>query len=158
MGHSRSRSQRGTKSTGHIIATTRHSNQQRSKSRQNPRQVQPTGALETCRRQDDVFGYELQLVSTAVSGVLPVFQDLSYKLLQQRKLSHVLRINGIIKKATQKVFRPIVDLHDNTLCDALLGMSTTINCQTTYQTSLLYIVRNPERLLLLSSNDGQRFP
>ena len=33
--------------------------------------------LETCRRQDDVFGYELQFL---LSGVIPVFQSLNYKL------------------------------------------------------------------------------
>ena len=44
---------------GHIMMTTRYSDQQESKSRQNPCQVrnQPRTS-ETYRRQDDVFEYE----------------------------------------------------------------------------------------------------
>ena len=38
--------------------------------------------LEAYRRQDDVFGYELQYL---LSGVVPSFESLSYKL--QRRLS-----------------------------------------------------------------------
>ncbi|CAN0005587.1 unnamed protein product, partial [Ascophyllum nodosum] len=41
----------------------------------------------TYRRQDDVFGYELQVL---LSGVLQVFQNLGYKI--QRRLSVVLLI------------------------------------------------------------------
>ena len=40
---------------------------------------------ETYRRQDGVFGYEQQFL---LSGVLPEFQNLNYKL--QRRLSDVL--------------------------------------------------------------------
>ena len=53
------------RSTGHIMVTTRYSDQQGSKSRQNPclaRSNQPRTS-ETCRRQDDVFGV-LATVST----------------------------------------------------------------------------------------------
>ena len=42
---------------------------------------------ETYRRQDDAFGYELQFL---LFGVLPVFQNLNYKL--KRTLSDVLPI------------------------------------------------------------------
>ena len=42
---------------------------------------------ETYRRQDDVFGYELQFL---LSGVLPVVRNLKYNL--QRRLSDVLSI------------------------------------------------------------------
>ena len=41
--------------------------------------------LETHRRQGDVFRYELQFL---LSGVLPIFQNLNYKL--QRRLSDVM--------------------------------------------------------------------
>ena len=48
----------------YIMVTTRYSDQQGSKLRQNPCQVQPTENIGNLPRQDDVFGYKLQLVST----------------------------------------------------------------------------------------------
>ena len=54
------------RSTGHTIVTTRYSYQQGYKSRQNYCQVQPTEDIGNYRRQDDVFGYELQLLLSEV--------------------------------------------------------------------------------------------
>ena len=70
--------------------TTSYSNQQGSKSRQDPCQVQLQypRTSGTYRRHDDVFVYELQLL---LSGVLPILQNLSYKL--QKRLSYVLPID-----------------------------------------------------------------
>ena len=81
-------SQRGTKINGSHHVTTRYSNQQGSKSRQNPCQVQPTkdvGKLSASRRC--VFGCEVQFL---LSGVLPGFQNLDCKL--QSRLPDVLSI------------------------------------------------------------------
>ena len=51
------------------------------------------------RRQDDVFGFELQFL---LSGLLPVFQNLNYEL--QRRLSDVLPNQESIKRdPAQKV-------------------------------------------------------
>ena len=55
------------------MVTTRYSNQPRKG--------------ETYRREEDVFGYELQFLE---SEALPVFHKINYNL--QRKLSDVLRI------------------------------------------------------------------
>ena len=74
------------RSTGHIMGQTHYSDQEGSKSRQNPCQVQPTEKLETYWRQDNVFGYELQFL---MSGVLPSLPTLNYKL-QRRLLDDVL--------------------------------------------------------------------
>ena len=69
----------------YIMVTTHYSNKQGSESRQNPsRSTHPT-ASETHRRRDDVSGCELQFL---LFRVLPVFQNLNYKL--QRSLSNVL--------------------------------------------------------------------
>ena len=62
----------------HIMVTVRYSNQQGSKSRQNPCQVQPTeniGNLSASRRCLRVR----TTVFTVFDGVLPVFQNLNYK-------------------------------------------------------------------------------
>ena len=67
------------------MATARYSNQQGSKSRHKPSPVQPTENIGTYRRQNDVFGYELQFL---LSGVLPVFQSLNYK--PKRRLPDLL--------------------------------------------------------------------
>ena len=75
---SRSWSQRYTKVNGSHMVTTRYSNQQGYKLRQVPAEYNHSRSLEsTFRRQDGVFGYELQFL---LSGVLPVFQNLNYKL------------------------------------------------------------------------------
>ena len=56
---------------------------------------------ETYRRQDDVFGYELQFLMS-INRVLPVFQNLNYKL--QRRLSDVLPIHQSHQKLYKKFF------------------------------------------------------
>ena len=69
-----------------VMVTAHYSNQQGSKSRQNPCQVQPTeniGNFSVSRRC--LWVYELQF---QLSGEPPVFQNLNYKL--QRRLSDVL--------------------------------------------------------------------
>ena len=74
---------------------------------------------ETYRRQDDVFGYELQFL---LSEVLPVFQDLSelrHKL--QRRLFGVLLIHQTkSSRVIQKVLPATTGgLHKDKLCDTL---------------------------------------
>ena len=65
------------------------------------------------RHQDDVFGYELQLL---LSEVYPVFQNLNYKL--QRSLSeravHVLPKSS---KMIPNVFLAIEGLHEDKSCE-----------------------------------------
>ena len=66
---------------------------------------------ETCRRQDDVFGYKLQFL---LSGVLLISQ---YNL--QRRLSDVLPpFNKVIKNDTRS-FLALGGLHEDKLCDTL---------------------------------------
>ena len=59
------------RSTGHIIVTTRYSDQEGSKSRQNPRQVQPT---------ENIGNLSASTRGLCINRVLPVFQNLNYKL------------------------------------------------------------------------------
>ena len=75
-----------------IMVTTRYSDRQGSKSRHNPCQVQPTENMGN-------FGYRLQFL---LSGVLAVFQNLSYKLHQ--RLRGVLPIQQSHQKRYNKFF------------------------------------------------------
>ena len=73
------------------MVTTRYSNQQGSKSQQDPYQVQPTKKIENLSASRVVFGYELQLLLLTVwSAAIIVFQNLNYK--PEKKLSVVLPI------------------------------------------------------------------
>ena len=79
-------------STGHIMVTTRYSNKQGSRSRGILARSNHPRTSETYRRQDDVFGYQLQLL---LSDVLPcpstcteVIKNVSKKF---PKLSRVTR-------------------------------------------------------------------
>ena len=81
------------------MVTARYSNQQGSQSRQNPCLVQPTeniGNLSVSRR----CVWIQTTVSTAVSGVLLVFQNLNYKL--QRRLPDVLPIQQSHQKLSKR--------------------------------------------------------
>ena len=86
------------RSTGHIMVTTRN---------RDPNRVTESLPGPTTRehrkhigRQDDVFGYGLQFL---VSGVLPVCQNLNYRL--QKRLSGVLLIYQTkSSQMTQNVF------------------------------------------------------
>ena len=65
------------------MVTARYSNQQGSKSRQNPCQVQPTENIANLSAsRPGLFGYELQFL-LLLSGVLPVVQNLNYYKLQR---------------------------------------------------------------------------
>ena len=131
------------------MATTRYSNQQQeSKSRQNPRFEHPTTS-KTYRRQDDVFGYKLEFL---LSGVLPVFQDLNYKL--QRRLLDVLPIRQSRQKSFETLFKLFIGgLHEDKLCDTLRGMAPT-NVTRVHQTCLFHTERNHYRLGVLSFTHG----
>ena len=97
----RSWSQRGTKVIGSHHGDNPYSNQQGSKSRRNLCQVQPTvniGNSSASRR----CLWVRNTVSTAVSGVRPVFQNPNYKL--QRRPSDVLPHPTKSSKVTQYVF------------------------------------------------------
>ena len=69
-----------------------------------------------------------------LSGMLPIFQNLSYKL--QKRLSDVLPC-------------PSTEVHEDKLCNTLKGMALT-NDKMVHQISFLYIESNPDRLGLLS--------
>ena len=69
------------RSTAHIMVTARYSNQQDSKSRQNPCQVEPTENIRNVSASRRCL-WVRTTISTVVSGVLPVYQNLeitSYK-------------------------------------------------------------------------------
>ena len=68
------------------MLTARHSNEQGPKWMQNLSRINEPETIVNYRRQDDVFGYDLQFL---LSGVLPVLQNLSYKAQITR--SEVLR-------------------------------------------------------------------
>ena len=72
-------------STGAIMVTARYSNQQDPNRRRTLARSNQPRTPEICQRQDDIFGYELQ---SLLSGVLPIFQNLNYKL--HKRLSNVL--------------------------------------------------------------------
>ena len=80
----------------YIMVTTRYSNQQGSKSLQNPCQIQPTeniGNISASR----ICLWVRATVSTAVSGVLPAFQNLSYRLM-------CCQSNKVIKSDEDKIY------------------------------------------------------
>ena len=130
------------------MVIARYLNQQGSKSRQNPCQVQPTeniGNVSASRRC-----YELQF---PLSGVLPIFQNLNYTLLQ-RRLSDVLPNQQSHQKWFKK-FQALGALHEDKLCYILQALAPT-NVETVHQTSLFHIESNLDRLGLLSPTHGQR--
>ena len=106
---------------------------------------------ETDRRQDDVFGYELQLL---VSAVLPVPQNLNYKL--QRRLSDMCCPSNKVIKSNTRSFPALGGEHEGKLCDDTLQGMTPTNVKTVHQTSLLHIKRNLDRLGLLSPTHCQQ--
>ena len=80
-----------------MMVTTRYStNRDTNRDKILARSNQPRTS-ETYRRQDDVFGHELQFL---LSGGLPIFQNPNYKL--QRKLSDVLPIQQSDQKLYNK--------------------------------------------------------
>ena len=76
------------RSTGHIMVTTSYSNHQGSKSRHNPCQVGPPETIENLSASRRCLGVRIK---EKLSGVLPVFQNLNYKV--QRRLSDVLPLH-----------------------------------------------------------------
>ena len=104
---------------------------------------------ETYRRQDYAFGYDLQFL---LSGVLPIFQNLNYKL--RRRLSDVLPNQQCHQKAykryssSRRVTRRIVVRH-------FTGHDTN-HVDPVHQTSLFHTESNSDRLGLLSPTHGQR--
>ena len=82
-----------------------------------------------------------------LSGVLPAFQNLNYKI-QRSLMSDV-----VIKNDTK--FVALEGLHEDKLCDILQAMAPT-TVKTVNQTSVFYIESNLDRLGLLSPTPGQR--
>ena len=128
------------RSTGHIMVTTRCLNQKGSRSRQKPSQVQPTentGNISASRR----FLWVRSTVSTAVSGVLPVFQNLKKKqAINSEDCPMCCPFKKVIKSDTQS----FLALLEDKLCDILQAMAPT-NVETVHQTSMFHIESNPER-------------
>ena len=90
---------------------------------------------ETYRRQDDVFGYELQFL---LSGVLPGFQN-CLMCCPAHPPKKVI-------KSDSKRFLAIRRLDEDKLCDTLQAMAPTDNVKTVHQTSLFHIENNLDRL------------
>ena len=120
----------------------------------------------TTREHRKLIGVKTVALGTntrLLSGVLPAYQNLSYKL--QRGLSDVLptqerlqRLSDVLPIQQSKVINseanifPIIGIieglggsHEEKLCDTLQGM-TPSNVKTVHQTSLLHIESNPDRL------------
>ena len=124
--------------------TNRDPNRDKTRTRSN----QPRTS-ETYRRQDDVFGYKQQL---QLSGVVPVFQNLNYKL--QKNVwcaAEPTKSSKVIKKE----YVALGGLHEDKLCDILQAMVPT-NIEAVHQTFLFQIESNPDRLGRLSPTHGQR--
>ena len=134
------------RSTGHIMVTTRYSNQQGSKSRQNPCQVQPPeniGNLSVSRR--------CLWVKTTVSTVwIAVSISVVAEIQATEKTVSCAAHSRKSSKVIQNVFLALGGLHGDKLCDTLQAMAPT-NVKTV--PSLLHIESNLDRLqLLLSTN------
>ena len=89
------------RSMGHIMVTTHYSNQQGSKSRQNLCEVQPTENIENLSAPRRCL-WVRATVQFLPSRVLPIFQNLKYKL--QIGLSDVLPIQQSHQKGYKKLF------------------------------------------------------
>ena len=148
-------SQRGTKgSTGCIMvikpATQTNRDPNRDKILAKSYHLRTSGIY---RRQDYVFGFELQLL---LSGVLPVtFQNLREKL-QRRLMSDVLAAHlPKASKSDSKHFPRYTN--EDKLCDTFQGVVPT-NIKRLGSPDLLpsYIESNPDRFGLLSPTHGQR--
>ena len=98
----------------------RYSKQPGSKSRQNPCQVQPTKNMETYRRQDDVFGHELQFLLSS----LECCQYLNYKLCTTEKTVCMCCPTNEVFKSDAKRFLALGRLHEDKLCDILQAYGT----------------------------------
>ena len=136
------------------MVTTRHSNQQGSKSRQNPCQVQPPENIGNLSASRPCL-WVRTIVSTVFAGVLPVFQNLNYKL--QRRLSDVHPTKS--SKTIQKMFYISGVTRRRQVNCAILYKEwhrPIVDVKTVHQTSLLYTESNPDRLGLLSPTHGQR--
>ena len=143
------------RSTGHIMVTARYSDQQGSKSRQNPCQVQPTENIGNLSGSRQCL-WVRTMIQFLLSGVLQIFRNLNYKL--KRRLSDVLPNQQSRHKEYEKFsssYYTIGGLHEDKLCDILQAMAPT-NVGTVHQTSLFHIESNHDRLGLLSPTHGQR--
>ena len=154
------------RSTGHIMVTApatqtnRDPNHDKTLTRSNQ-----TRTSETYRRQDDVFGYELQflLLYLLIECCQYLFHNLNYnmnyKLCIQRRLYDVLSIQQSHQQDSDtikfyvKSSRRVTRRQDN-LCDILQAMAPT-NVETVHQNSLFHIESNLDRLGLLSPTHGK---
>ena len=131
---------------GSIMMTTRYSNQQESKSRQNSCQVQPPTIVNLSASRRCLW------VRTTVFTVW-VAANISES--EYREDCLVCCSSTKVIKVIQKVFLAIGDVHEDRLCDTLQAMAPT-NVKTIHQTPFLFIESNLDRLGLLSPTPGQR--
>ena len=117
------------------MVTVRYSNQQGSKSRQKPCQVQPIENIEKVS-----VGVKTMSLGTNYS---------SFYCLECCPTNKVIRSDTIR-------FLTVRGLHEDNLCDILQAMAPTNNVETVHQTSLSHIESNLDRLGLLSPTHGQR--
>ena len=117
---------------------------------QNLSRINEPETIVNYRRQDDVFGYDLQFL---LSGVLPVLQNLSYKAQITR--SEVLRRNNTVIKSYTKCILALGGLHEDKLCGILHAIAPT-TVEMALLTSIFHIESNPDRLGLLSPTNSQR--
>ena len=122
------------------MLTVRHSNEQGPKWMQNLSRINEPETIVNYRRQDDVFGYDLQFL---LSGVLPVLQNLSYKAQITR--SEVLRRNNTVIKSYTKCILALGGLHEDKLCGILHAIAPT-TVEMALLTSIFHIESNPDRL------------
>ena len=115
----------------------------------NPCPVQPTENIGTYRRQDDVFGYELQFL---LSGVLPVFQNLNYK--PKRRLPDLLP-NQQCPQKLYKIFSSSRRVTRRQFMRHFTGHGTD-QCRNGLPNNLIPYREQPDQLGLLSPTHGQR--
>ena len=144
------------RSTGHIMVTTRYTDQQGSKSRQNPRQVQPTEIIGNLSASRRYFGYNLEFL---LAGVLQVFQNLIYSKLQ-RKLSGVLPIQQSHQKEYKKLCLALGGLKQRQVMRHFTSNGTDQQCQNssskplTYQGFSMYREQPPRSTQIVFANFG----
>ena len=132
------------------MVTTRCLNQQGSRLRQKPSQVQPTeniGNISASRR----FLWVRSTVSTVSVWSAASTSESEKKTSYREDCPMCCPFKKVIKSDTQS----FLALLEDKLCDILQAMAPT-NVETVHQTSMLHIESNPDRLGLLSPTHGKR--
>ena len=127
-----------------------YSNQQGSKSRQNPYQVYPPENIEKSSASSRYLW-----VRTTASTVWSAGSISESEVRATEKTVWCAAHLSKSSKMAQHVFLAFGGLHEDQSCSTLQKMAP-ITVKTVHQTSLLHIESNLDRLILLSPTHGQR--